>query len=245
MGFYHSPFNDLPLPMCVDQVRLWDRPPVSATRARLWLHLGHASCALRRRAFDEAAGHAARATSAIAGLPAAYDAARIEIALADGYIASRLAPEVGTGDVGAALDRAERALDAAEVEPGDAACFRARLVDQRAYQLNHRGDHAAAAALYDSLPDADVHPFASYRRDAGRAFGLARAGRTADALALATRACAHAGDGGYTRLRAMGLLMIAKIRGPADAAAELARARGIAERLADPELVERVERASR
>jgi hypothetical protein len=52
-----------------------------------------------------------------------------------------------------------------------------------------------------------LHPFASYRRDAGLACGLHRIGRTDEALACAARACEHAGDGGYTRLRVMGLLL--------------------------------------
>lgn len=40
MGLYHSPFSDLPLPLCIDWLTLLDRPPVSTSRARVWLHLG-------------------------------------------------------------------------------------------------------------------------------------------------------------------------------------------------------------
>ncbi|MBA3460760.1 MAG: hypothetical protein H0T46_12405 [Deltaproteobacteria bacterium] len=230
MGLYHSPFNDLPLSLCLDQLRLWDRPPVSASRARVWISLGFASCALRERRFDDAAQHADQTRSA--GGP---DAAQLELGLIDGYLASR-----ASGDVTAALERVESLLATATLSPEDAACFRARLVDQRAYQLNRASDHAAALALFSALPDSDVHPFASYRRDAGRAYGLHRLGRTAEALALATRAIDHAGDGGYTRLRAMGLLLVAKINGEADA---ISRASAIAERLDDAELRERVARA--
>jgi hypothetical protein len=52
MGLYHSPFNDLPLTLCEDQVRLWDQPPISASRARVWLQLASTSVAAlsRRRA---------------------------------------------------------------------------------------------------------------------------------------------------------------------------------------------------
>ncbi|MBZ5715944.1 hypothetical protein [Nannocystis pusilla] len=236
MGLYHSPFGDLPLPLCLDQLRLWDRPPVSTSRARVWLHLGHASCALRARALDDAAIQLTRATAALAGL-AGHDDARVELALIEAYVASQRGEPVL-----AALAAAERTLASGTLAAADAACFRARLVDQRAFQLNRAGDHAAALALFESLPADDVHPFASYRRDAGRAFGCLRAGRREEALALARRACEHAGDGGYTRLRAMGLLLVARVQdGPAGATAR-ARARAIALRLDDGELLARVER---
>jgi hypothetical protein len=50
MGVYHSRFTDLPRSLCQDQLRVWDRPPVSESRARVWLELGQASVALRGRA---------------------------------------------------------------------------------------------------------------------------------------------------------------------------------------------------
>lgn len=234
MGLYHSPFGDLPLPLCVDQLRLWDNPPVSTSRARVWLHLGHASCALRRRDLADAATHLARADAALAGLTDRDDA-RVEISLARAFLASQRGEPVD-------LESAARELAAAELAAPDAACFHARLVDQQAWQINRAGDHAAALALYAALPDVDVHPFASYRRDAGRAFGMLRLGRRDDALRLAHQAIDHAGDGGYTRLRAMGLMLAARIQGPQDGAATLARARAIARRLEDAELLARVDR---
>jgi tetratricopeptide (TPR) repeat protein len=230
MGLYHSPFTDLPIALCLDQLRLWDRPPISESRARVWIQLGYATCALRQRRFDEAAQHCVQAR--VAEVP---DDARIELALIEAYLASR-----SDGDVSALLDAAERALASAGLAAEDAACFRARIADQRAFQINRAGGYAEGLALYDALPAEDVHPFASYRRDAGRAYGLHRTGRTAEALVLAQRAIAHAGDGGYTRLRAMGLLMLAKFGLAVDA---IARARAIAVRLGDDELLARVERA--
>ncbi|MFZ6181034.1 hypothetical protein [Nannocystis pusilla] len=239
MGLYHSPFGDLPLPLCVDQLRLWDRPPVSTSRARVWLHLGHASCALRARALDDASAQLVKAAAALAGL-AGHDDARVELALVQAYAASQRGEPVL-----AALDAVEATLAAAALGPADAACFRARVVDQRAYQLNRAGDHAAALALFESLPASDVHPFASYRRDAGLAFGCLRAGRSDEALRLALRACEHAGDGGYTRLRAMGLLLVARIQGQPEGDRARARAHAIARRLDDHELLARVERQAR
>jgi hypothetical protein len=223
MGLYHSPFNDLPVEMCLDQLRLWDHPPISESRARAWIRLGFASCALRSRRFDDAIAHCARVTG--------DDAAQIERALIEAYVASR------TADPMPVLARAAELLAAAQLSPDDRACFEARLVDQRAYQASRAGDHRCALALYERLPTGDVHPFASYRRDAGRAGALARLGERESALELARRAIDHAGDGGYTRLRAMGLLLLAKIAGDRDA---LARARAIALRLGDQELVSRV-----
>jgi hypothetical protein len=255
LGLYHSPFNDLPVALCLDQLRLWDRPPVATSRARVWVHLGFASCAMRTRRFDDAATYHRRATEALAALGPEYDMARIEAALIEGYLVSR---RDDAAAVTAALDRAASMLasstivnevagarrsdaattDRATLSAGDRACFQARIADQRAYQLNRAGDHAAALALYEALP-ADVHPFASYRRDAGLAYGAHRAGRTDDAIVLARRACEHAGDGGYTRLRAMGLLLLAKIAGDRGA---LERARAIAVRLGDDELLARADR---
>lgn len=239
MGLYHSPFGDLPLPLCRDQLRLWDRPPVSTSRARVWLHLGHASCALRARDLADASSHLERATAALAGL-AGHDDARLEVALVGAFVASQRGEPVQ-----AAFDAAERLLAAATLTPADAACFHARLVDQRAYQRNRAGEHAAALALYESLPGADLHPFASYRRDAGQAYGCLRANRDEEALRLALRACEHAGDGGYTRLRAMGLLLVARIQGRPEGEAARARARAIALRLDDGELLARADRPER
>jgi hypothetical protein len=62
-------------------------------------------------------------------------------------------------------------------------------------------------------------------------------------LRLARHATARAGDGGYTRLRAMGLLLEAKIinRDTVERMELLTRARGIALRLEDQELLRRAD----
>lgn len=235
-GHYHSPFNDLPVALCLDQLRLWDRPPIALSRARVWLHLGQASCALRTRRLDDAATHADRARAALPPLPRDYDAARIEVAMVDAYLASRR----DVPAVAAALEHAAALLATAELPAGERACFDARLADHRAYQLNQLGAFTEALAFYDALP-AGVHPFASYRREAGRAYGLHRLGRTAEAIALVHVAIEHAGDGGYTRLRAMGLIQLARMQGAAGEPAR-ARARAIADRLGDDELRARADR---
>ncbi|WP_163992756.1 hypothetical protein [Pyxidicoccus caerfyrddinensis] len=242
MGTYHSPFGDLPVQLCVDQLRLWERPPLSESKARVWILLGLAGVALRRRAFDEAQP-LLEAAAALTDLPAA----RIEHHLATSYLLTRLEVNAKRAEAAARphLESARSILDAsrAELDPAEAACFQARLVDHEAFDANRRGDSARALALYRSLSTKDVHPFASYRRDAGVAFGLHRQGARDEALRMAQRACEHAGDGGYVRLRVMGLLMVARIQGAPDHEGTLARAAAIAKRLADPELRVRVERA--
>jgi hypothetical protein len=250
LALYHSPFTDLPVALCKDQVRLWDRPPVSESRARAYIQLGHASCALRERRFDDAAADVAKTHAALAGLPASYDDARVEVLLVEAYVTSRAwlrervrpddVPRDTRGAIAALLDRAGATLAAShDISPPDRACFAARLADQRGFQLNKAGDYAGARALFEALPDG-VHPFASYRREAGLAYAAWKLGDPAGAATLVRRAIDHAGDGGYTRLRAMGLLLLARIANDAGA---LARARAIAERLEDAELVARVERA--
>jgi hypothetical protein len=224
MGLYHSPFTDLPLDLCRDQLRLWDRPPVAESRARQWLQLGFASVALRSRNFDDA-------ESRLAGVSPTGDDARLELMLCRLYLHSRTGKPVD-------LDEPERLLQTAALDPVDAACFRARLVDHRAYALNREQRHTEALALYQSLPADDVHPFASYRRDAGLAYGWLRSDRER-ALLHARRACQHAGDGGYVRLRVMALILLSRLEPPEPI---LARAQAIAERLGDTELLSRIAR---
>jgi hypothetical protein len=219
MGQYHSRFTDLPLPLCLDLVRLWDRPPVSeAPRAAVWLALAHASCALRGADLDAAAKHVVRARAA-KGPPEA----RAETALVEAFLASRRAPD----EVTKLLDETERWLDESMPED-DRACLRARLVDQRAYPLNRAGDHAAAEQLFATLPESGP-PFARYRRASGLAYAAwkGRADKTA-AAALAREACRHAGNGGHLRLRAMALQMLARILGDASAEAGAAKSRAAA-----------------
>jgi hypothetical protein len=236
LGLYHSPFNDLPVELCLDQLRLWDRPPFNMSRARLWVQLGFATCATRTRRLDDARAHATRASEAIVTLGVEYDTARVELALLTAYLASHSSETPEDVTVERLLIRATGLIGSETISQLDRVCFLARVVDQRAYQLNRRGEYGQALSLYQALHREDLHPFSSYRRDAGLAYGLYKMGRTGEAAALAHRAIEHAGDGGYTRLRAMGLLMLARITGDAGA---IDRARAIATRLGDHELLER------
>jgi hypothetical protein len=162
MGAYHSRFVDLPVPLCLDLVRLWDRPPVSeAPSARMWLAIARATCALRSADVPAAKEHHRRARASFALAP---PDARAELLLAEAFVASR-----------DEKDRVPSLL--ADVEPllsepipdDDRACLRARLVDQRAYDANKRGELAGAEEMYRALPEDGVPAFALARRANGLA----------------------------------------------------------------------------
>lgn len=221
MGAYHSRFVDLPVPLCLDLVRLWDRPPVNeAPGARVWLAVAHATCALRSADVASAKDHHRRARASFAQAPAD---ARAELLLAEAFVASR-------------DDREKVAPLLASVEPllapngamseDDLACLHARWIDQRAYERNQHADLAGAEALYRTLPDRGVPCFALTRRANGLAYACWKQGRRDEAIALAREGVRQAGDGGHLRLRAMALSMLGRILGGAEG--EAARGRAIA-----------------
>lgn len=238
MGSYHSRFVDLPVPLCSDLVQLWDRPPTSESRAgRMWLALARATLALRDRQHDEAAAHLETARSISSGEPAA----QIEVALGRSLIESRARPDV------AATTLRDVPEWLARISGDDADCLRARYIGQISHALNHAGDIAGAEALHLALPDTPTtHAFARSRRANGVAYGRFRHGDVAGALHHARLAARHAGDAGHVRLRAMALLMVARVvpRDPEGADA-LARARAIGRALADATLLARCDASER
>jgi len=240
MGLYHSLFNHLSVELCEDQLRLWDHPPTSESAGRVWIELGRGSVELRRRAWDRARA-LYRSVAALLATRHVRPEAHIEHAMMMAYLESRDGSDAKRV---AALERARDLLASSTISAEDEACFRARLADEWGFRHNKAGRHEEAQACYRALPEADIHPFASYRRDAGLAYGLLRAGRHEEARARALAATTHAGDGGYTRLRVMGLILQARCEPPA-AAMFLGRAEAIARRLQDEELIGRVERATR
>ncbi len=242
LGTYHARFTDLPVPLCEELLRLWDRPPVSeSVEGQAWLALAHASCALRSAKHNDARKHLQRARAAV---KRASPAAQMEYALTAAFVASR-------DD----HDRVEPLLaEAAAVLPAvrddaDHACLRARLVDQEAWQWN-RGrrsaepDEREAERLYRALPDdASVPPFARARRANGLAWCAWKLGRSDEAVTLARAAVDHAGDGGHLRLRAMGLQMLARVSQGHESREAAARAKAIAAQLDDEALRLRFGRA--
>ncbi len=234
MGMYHSRFTDLPVPLCQDLVRLWDRPPVSESPAsRVWLALAHASCALRLADREGAAVHLRRAR---AERRAAPPEARVELLLAEAFVQSR----DDVTRVPALLAEVEPLL-AMDMPADDRACLHARWIDQLAYERNHaRGDrgpdHPGAEALYRSIPVAGAPSFALCRRASGLAYVRWKQGHRDEGAALAREACRHAGDGGHLRLRAMSLQMLGRILGREEGEEARRRALAIASSLDDEAL---------
>ena len=245
LGQYHSRLSDLPIPVRREQLHAFDLPPLTESPAAAWIHLALASLAhrdgdlpLTRR----------RADLARLALPGAPPEARIEWLL----LRARLCADAGDcADAAAALDQAGALLDAAPdtADTDDRACYRARLLDQRAWLCSRRwredpGVLSEAAALYAAIPDPDapgaptLPPFTGFRRAHGLAWCRWRMGgpgcHTA-ALDLARAAARHAGDGGLLRLRCMSLRLQAHITQDAgqDAAPLWRRVAQIAERLGD------------
>lgn len=238
MGSYHSRFVDLPVPLCMDLVQLWDRPPTCESRAgRLWLSLARATLALREGASEAARGHLATARA----LARDDAAAAVEVALGESVLASREAPAAAA----AVLDEVPRWLEGLSGE--DADCLRARYVGQVSHALNHAGEIERAEALHVALPDlATTHPFARSRRANGVAYGRFRHGDVDGALAQARLAARYAGDAGHVRLRAMALLMVARVAPRTDEGREArARARAIGVALADGTLIRRCDASER
>jgi len=238
MGQYHSRFVDLPLPLGADLVQLWDRPPTSESFAgRTWLSLARATLAMRDNDFAAAATHFATAETT-----AGDDAlARAELLLGRATIDARGAPTAEP----AALDRVDELL--AGLSGGDAECLRARCAGQRGHARYQAGEVERGLAAHEALPDGDgVHPFARSRRANGIAYGRFRLGDRDGALAAARAAATFAGDAGHVRLRAMALLMVARVGGRgAEADEARRRARAIATALADGRLLARCEASER
>ena len=238
MGQYHTRFTDLPVSLCEELVRPWDRPPISESPARVWILLAHASIALRQRADPEAALEQAALLAARAGL-----AAELELALVEAFYWYRRAPERGQG----ALERAQGLVEEgprAGLEADDHACLFARWIDQRAYPLNRPGkgqaaDHAGAVELYARIP-ADGPLFARCRRENGLGWSRLQLGEREAAEQHARASMAAAGDSGSLRMRAMALNLLAATyeAGARTQAAHEARerARAIAQRLEDEAL---------
>ncbi len=246
LGQYHSRLAELPVSMCEDLVRVWDKPPITEARAgRAWLAVARASIALRLAQLDDAIAIVDRARADLSSAPGTSASgtsasgvvgtplpARIEAILIRAYVASR----TNLAAVPALLDETAPLIDRVD-DPHDRACLRARLADHRAYELNQRGDHAAAEAIYRAMPD-EGPTFARTRRANGIAYARWKRGEP-DAAQFALAAIEHAGDGGHLRGRAMALRNYARIASDADAQA---RAVAIAQHLEDETLLGRFRR---
>lgn len=224
MGVYHGRFTDLPVSLCLEQLRLWDRPPVSESPARVWIELGFATCALRTG--DH---HHARARLSQSRLgPPKDSAARLEQRLLEAFLASKDSDHARAVTL---LSEVPALLDAPDLPEDDRACFRARWLDQAAFQALHppppsQPDLARARSLYERIAVASGPPFALAKREGGLAYVCHRLGDAESARAHAEAACRHAGDGGFVRMRATYLGLLAHVLGPGPEA-DAARARAV------------------
>ncbi len=233
MGSYHSRFVDLPVPLCLDLVQLWDRPPVSDSGVgRLWLSLARASIALRGRRFEEAGLHL---DAAGRGDPVGA----VERVLGLAVLEAR-----GSDEVPPLLEHVPALLEA--VSGSDEQCLRARYIGQLTHAWNRQGHVQRSERALLELPEgADVHPFARARRANGLAYARWRQGDVAAAVRHARDSARYAGDAGHVRLRAMALLMLARVaQGTDEGTDALARASQIAEALDDDVLRVRCHRSA-
>lgn len=247
MGGYHSRFTDLPVPICEDLIRQWDRPPTTDSRSlHAWLLLARANVDLRRDDATSASEHLSQVELLLGGGDGEVDReAQVERLLVAAFIASRH----DVGRVASLLDEIEPVFP--KISPSDErACLFARFVDQRAYELHRRAPQGeetlqAAEALYLSIPTDDAPPFALCRRANGLAFVHHRRGDGARATELAQQAATFAGDGGHVRLRAMALAMLGRVAvDPELRRSARARALEISRRLDDELLRLRFDRKS-
>lgn len=245
LGQYHGRFTDLPSSLRIEQLRVWDRPPISEGRVGAWIDVGLASAHHRRGELEECMRRMGRARTTAERH--ASDAA-IEIALFDARLES---DEDRYEDAWRTLDRVERAIDehAANelITPADRLCYRARLVGQRAFMLTRplageAPDLQGAHALFLALDEDPAVPFASFRRASGLAYCTWKLGDAEAGARLAELAAEHAGDGGFIRFRVMALSLLSRMV-PAERAREIvARTERMARALEDDELVRRTDR---
>ncbi|MCA9685968.1 MAG: hypothetical protein KC457_27595, partial [Myxococcales bacterium] len=207
MGQYHTRFTDLPASLAEELLQPWDRPPISESPARIWVLLGRASLALRRRQDARAILEQATLLAAQAEV-----AARIELALVQAFTWERVDRAVADE----ALDQAgalfEEDSPETDLREDDRACLFARWIDQHAYRLNKptvgEPDHHGAIALYRRIPE-DGPLFARCRRENGLGWARLRLGEGEQARAHALAGVEAAGDAGSLRMRAMALNLLA------------------------------------
>jgi len=233
LGQYHSRFADLPVSLRRRQLETWDRPPLCDAAAGIWIDLGVASLGFRH---IDAAVLEARLKRATQKLSRAPVAAVIEHAL----LRARVHDPRGTW-----LAAAAQRLDDDALGEEDAACYRARVSDAKAYRAMRSGPpsperYAAGRALYESISDASGVPFVDFKRTLGLAYCEWKNGDTEQALALALEAAEHAGDGGFVRFRVMAFNLASRIAEGHTAKRLIARAERLSERLEDEELLSRI-----
>ncbi len=233
MGQYHHRFSDVPVSLRRRQLTMWDRPPVQGSPDGAWVDLGMASVGLRSEDLELVDTRMRHVAARLDNIEAS---AKLEWCLLAAYLADAAAPR---------LREAEALLDEPGLEPDDRACYRARVLDMRAYQALRRADEAAVdegEALYASIGSDTGLPFVDFRRTNGLAYCALRRGQDAAAHSLALEAASHAGDGGFVRFRVMALSLASRAAEPEVARSLRARADRLARGLEDEDLRARLRR---
>lgn len=236
MGLYHSRFSDLPVPVCLDLLHVWSKPPVSESKARAFVMLGLAHVALRTGDLDTADARLESARGASAGLATA----RCELLLVSAYLASRRGQRERSARL---LAEAESAISRGGLGD-DGPSFDARFRDQMAYWIMNREDRdlPRALALYRGIDEAGP-PFARCKRSLGLAYVAWRSGEPIDAERHARDAITHAGDGGLVRQRVIALGLLARVVDEPEKSRCMGRALSLASELDDRDLSARLSRS--
>lgn len=239
LGADHTRFSDLPSGLRLEQLALWNRPPIAESPLAAWIHVGIASAhhsRLDTTACDEWLQRAERGAHA-AGL-----AAEIEVALVRAQLEST------AGDHAAAARR-HRAIEPrlANMPAAESLAYRARLAHQQAElctrPVNGEPDLERARAHYESIPDSTI-PFVSFRKAVGLAYCAWKLGDVPNAIQLAQHAVDDAGDGGLVRMRVLALNMLSRVIGAEQAVMVNERARRMAVALEDEDLIWRVDQSA-
>lgn len=237
LGTYHARFADLPSGLRLEQLALWNRPPVSESPLACWIHIGIASAHQSR--LDDASCETWLARAELHATHAPL--AAIEI----GLLRAELA--ISRGDH-AAIEQHERTVSelvrTTALPPADDAPYRARLASVSAARYTRPPDGTApdfvrARDHYASIPDSPI-AFASFRKHNGLAYCAWKLGDVEEAIRLAERAVDDAGDGGLVRMRVMALNMLSRIVPGTRATTVHERARRMAALLEDEDLLRRV-----
>jgi hypothetical protein len=239
LGQYHSRFADLPSSLRLEQLNLWNRPPIAESSQLAWILVGIASAHHSRLDHAACAHWLAKAERCA---KAAGPAAELECALLrseeDAYDLTKREAAY------AMQDAIERRLDAERLPREDDHPYRARLAYIRSMRWTRLGtaqppDVERARAAYLAIPDSDI-PFVVFRKSVGLAYCAWQIGDKATAERLARTGVEAAGDGGLVRMRVLALNMLSRIVDEAEATALNARARRMATALEDEDLLRRV-----
>ena len=237
LGTYHTRFADLPSGLRLEQLSLWNRPPIAESPLVCWIELGIAMAHHSRADVDACQAWLARAERHVA---AAGVTAEIELHLVRGELATLRGDHAALAHHLALVD--ER-LATTQLPDTDVLPYRARLEALRAARFTRPPageavDLERARACYAAIPDAAI-PFVAFRRYLELAYCAWQLGETGEAEQLARRAIDEAGDGGLVRMRVMALNLLSRIVPPAEAPPLVERMQRLASALEDEALLRR------